>query len=178
MIHMRFMFIGICCLGCSDPIEDDSPSFNWTGGDFEFQTVDVTDSCLNGALEILFMPDGPDVPHNFEYPLYLPAYEEMPLTYAIDLREPFVGMEVTVREGANGLLSIRDSIMDSVALGAGTYGDCVTTMPVNADITPTSENSANGEAQIHLSDPRGEDERCPLLDSDPCTVELRMEATR
>ena len=177
-MHMRLLWFGIWLIGCSEPIEDDTPSFTWTGGDFDFQTVDVTDSCLNGALEILFMPDGPDVPHRFEYPLYLPSYDEMPLSYSIDLREPFVGMEVTVHEGPDGQLSIRDSIMESVALGAGTYGDCVTTMSVYADIKPTSANSASGDAQIHLSDPRGEDERCPVLESDPCTVELEMEATR
>ena len=175
---MRFLWISLLTLGCSGTEEEDGSSFSWTGGDFDFETVAVTDTCLSGALEILFMPEGPDVPHQFEYPIYLPTYEELPLTYAIDLREPFVGMEVTVREGEDGDLSIRDSVMDSVALGTGTYGDCVVTMAVDADITPTSTNSALADAQIEISDPRGEDERCPVLESDPCSVALSIEVVR
>ena len=97
IISIRSLCIGICVLGCSEPLENDSPSFTWTGGDFDFQTVAVSDSCLEGAFEISFMPDGPEVPHNFENALYLPSYDEMPLTYVIDLQAPFVGLEVTAR---------------------------------------------------------------------------------
>ena len=98
--------------------------------------------------------------------------------YIEDLREPFVGMEVTVREGQDGALAIRDSVMESVELGSGTYGDCVVTMSVDADITPTSADTAEGDAEIEISDPQGSDERCPILDSDPCTVSLTIAVAR
>ncbi len=168
---MRPLLTLILAVGCSEP-EDPAPNFQWTGGDFDFVTTDVTDSCLEGALEVLFMPEGPDTPHAFEYPIYLPAYSELPSTYSIDLREPFVGMEVTVREGEDGALAIRESVMEAVELGAGTYGDCVVTMTVHADLLPVSASEVDGEATIEISNPRGSDERCPVLDSDPCDVDL------
>ena len=175
---MRHLFLIFCLVACSSEEDTSEKDFTWAGGEFDFQTVDTTDACLGGALEVLFMPNGPDTPHDFEYPIYLPNYDELPMSYAIDLREPFVGMEVTVREGQDGTLAIRDSVMESVELGAGTYGDCVVTMTVDADITPSSANSAEGEAQIQIGDPRGSDERCPVLDSDPCTVSLHIAASR
>ena len=167
--------LGLVACASEEPQED--AEFSWSGGEFDFRTVDANDACLGGALAVLFMPNGPDTPQEFEYPIYLPTYEELPLSYAIDLREPFVGMEVTVREGNEGALSIRDSIMESVELGAGTYGDCVVTMSVDAEFIPISSTTVEGMAIIEISDPRGSEERCPVLDSDPCDVELSIEAS-
>ena len=172
---MRFFLPLMITIGCSEA-EDSGPDFQWTGGDFDFLTTDVDDACLEGALEVLFMPEGPATPNAFEYPIYLPSYPELPMTYSVDLREPFVGMEITVREGVEGELTIRNSVMESVELGAATYGDCVVTMTVDADLVPTSASAIEGNATIEISEPRGSDERCPILDSDPCTVELVLTA--
>jgi hypothetical protein len=174
---MRNLIFIIGLVSCTSTEDTEDVDFTWSGGEFEFQTSDVSDACLGGALEVLFMPNGPETPHEFEYPIYLPSHDELPMSYAIDLREPFVGMEVTVRPGEDGALSIRDSVMESVELGAGTYGDCVVTMTVDADILPSSPTSAEGVAIIELSNPRGSEERCPVLDADPCDVELSIEAT-
>lgn len=164
--------------GGDDGDPADAVDFDWTGGDFQFTTWQVTDTCLDGALEALFMPDGPDAPWDFEYPVYLPAYDELPASYDVDFREPFVGMPVTVTAGSDGTLQVRGAVMEEVELGRGAYGDCVVTMSVDADMTPRSPDLADGEARIELSDPRGEDGRCPVLSGDPCTVTLILEATR
>jgi hypothetical protein len=146
-------------------------------GDYAFTTRAADDACLGGALELLFMPEGPDTPHAFTYPIPLPAAGDLPASYDVDFREPFVGMPVTVTATDGGGLAVRGSVMEAVALGAA-YGDCVATMTVDVDLLPTSETSLVGEGRIDISDPRGADERCPLFDADPCRVTLDIAATR
>jgi len=124
------------------------------------------------------MPEGPATPNDFEYLIYLPDYEELPMSYSVDLRAPFIEMPVTVDSSDDSTLQIRGSVMDAVELGPATYGDCVVTMTVDLDLTPVSSNEAEGEAKITISDPRGDDGFCPIFDESPCPVDLSLTATR
>lgn len=162
----------LALLGCaSAPAPEDI-----VAGDYQFFTVAAEDGCLDGALEALFMPEGRDVPHPFEYLVHVPAYDETPASYDVDFREPFVGMPVTVEATAEGL-AIRGSVMESVLLNERQYGDCATTMTVDADLVPVAEGELGGEARIAVSDPRGEEGLCPSFDADPCRVTLQLSAT-
>ncbi len=176
-----FLLVPLLLLACGkgeqvDPVED--LGFEWSGGDFQFTTWQVEDTCMDGALEALFMPEGPDSPWDFEYEIYLPGYEELPLSYDIDLRAPFLGMPVDVDADSDGTFQVRGSVMEAVELGAAAYGDCVVTMSVDADMTPRDSDTADGEARVSLSNARGDDGRCPVLSADPCTVTMLIEATR
>lgn len=151
---------------------------DFQGGDFQFSTVIARDECLEGAMEALFMPEGPDEPHPFEYPIHVPSWDELPAAYDIDLREPFVGMPVTVEEGDAGTYAVRGSVMDEVLLDTAKYGDCVVTMTVDADLQPTGADTLDGEAHIAVSDPRGAEELCPVFSGDPCQVALALVAER
>jgi hypothetical protein len=144
-------------------------------GDYQFYTLAVDDACLDGAMEALFMPEGRDVRHPFEYLIYVPSPELTPVDYAVDFREPFVGMPVTVTATDDGL-AVRGSVMDAVRLNQGQYGDCDVTMTVDADLAPHDEGVLTGIATIAVSDPRGSEGRCPVLDADPCDVALTIEA--
>ena len=124
------------------------------------------------------MPEGVDTPHQFEYPIYIPSYSELPTEYDVDFREPFVGMPVKVEDGGNGVFWIRGSVMDAVQLDAVKYGDCVVTMTVDADLTPEDSDTVLGTAAIAISDARGSEELCPVFDGDPCDVGLEIRATR
>lgn len=146
-------------------------------GDYQFYTHAVADACLDGALEALFMPEGRDTAHPFEYPIYVPATEETPLSYDIDLRAPFLGMPVSVEATTEGL-AIRGSVMDAVLLDEARYGDCVARMQVDVDLWPTAPDSLGGEARIAVSDLRGDEGRCPVLEEDPCEVRLDLTAER
>ena len=170
-----FLLVAAC--GTADPAEE-RPDFAWQAGDFQFTTVGVDDKCLDGALEALFLPKGPGTTHDFEYLIHVPAYEDLPTSYDIDLRAPFIGMPVTVTEGDGGTLVLRGSVMDEVALGAAAYGDCVVTMTADADLLPTDPDSVQGEARITLEDPRGSDQRCPEFEASPCGVTLVLAARR
>ena len=109
-------------LGCGKTDAEKSLSFSWTGGDFDFTTTAADDSCLDGALEALFMPSGPETPQQFEYPVYLPDFDELPISYEIDLREPFVSMPVTVDAADSAMLSA-NGVIDEVELGELSYGE-------------------------------------------------------
>ena len=174
---MWFILILMAC-GPKDDASDDGTTWGWHQGQFDFETTDAADHCLGGALEVLFMPDGPATPHPFEYPVYLPGYDELPASYTVDLREPFVQMPVTVDSTDGRILEIRGAVMSDVELGRAAYGDCTVTMTVDADILPTSTDDAIGTATISLSDPRGDDDLCPVFDDEECEVDLELTASR
>ena len=163
-------------LSCAGP--DVAKGFEFADGDFDFTTVLARDLCLGGAMEALFMPEGPDTPHPFEFPIRIPSYDQLPTSYEIDLRAPFLGMPVTVEDGGDGMFAVRGSVMESVVLDASKYGDCEVTMTVDADLWPASADHVDGEARIQVSDARGAEELCPVFTSDPCEVTLVLAATR
>ena len=175
---MRLM--AMIMLACSSPPKDTAVAQTppWRGGEFDFSTSSADDECLGGALEALFMPEGPDEPSPFEYPIYLPEPEELPYSGSIDLRDPFTGMPVTIEDAGDGDLQMRGAVMEEVELGSASYGDCVVTMTVDADLHPVTNDEVEGAAQIAISDPRGEDGRCPVFTSEDCTVQLGLTALR
>jgi hypothetical protein len=156
-----------------DDVIQGSPA-DYTGGDFMITTVAVSDGCLDGALEVLFMPDGPATPNAWEYPTYLPPFADMPSTYAIDLREPFMGIVITVEDAGNYQMRVEDAVMEEVLLGEDRYGDCAVTMTCDVDLTVLGRNRVEGTTAIALSDPRGDDGRCPVFDQLPCTMTLTL----
>jgi len=168
---VRIAWLAVWLAGCSgvgSPVAIQA-------GNYQFYTTRAADGCLDGALEALFMPEGADQPHPFEDPVYVPSVDKAPLTYEVSFRAPFVGMPVTV-ERAPGGLKLRGSVMDSVLLDQATYGDCVATMSVDADLWPASD--LGGEARIAVSNLRGSDGRCPVPHDDPCQVVLSLSADR
>lgn len=146
-------------------------------GDYQFYTVDMEDACLDGALEALFMPQGRTTPQAFEYPVYVPSLDELPASYEISLREPFVGMPITVRKAGRSL-EFEGGVMDEVLLNENLYGDCAATMVVDSTITPSTKTTGTGLATVEISDLRGDEGRCPAPDADPCTVTLELELER
>jgi len=154
---------------------DEANGFDWVGGDFQFFTLAAEDACLDGALEVLFMPEGPAAPHEHAYPTYLPSFDELPHSYEISLREPFVNLPITVTS-EDGVTLVGDGVIDDVALGSVAYGDCVVTMTAHIEMVPASADQAYGTAWMDISDPRGDDERCPVYEADPCRVTLTLDA--
>ena len=182
---MRWFAAMAACLllapGCSrdDGVSgDDDTAFgdpaDYTGGDFQFITLAVDDGCLDGALEVLFMTEGPEVPKPWDYPTYLPAFDEMPTTYSIDLREPFLGIVVTVEDAGGHRMLVEDAVMEEVLLGEDRYGDCVVTMTCDVDLTVVGATRVEGSVAIAISDDVGE--HCPVFDSSPCTMTLTLQA--
>jgi hypothetical protein len=142
------------------------------GVDHQFYTEAVSDECFDGALSALFMPEGPESAHAFEYPIYMPLLEETPFNTSVDLREPFMGMDVVISGAADGSLSISSSVIPSVLLG-GNFGDCSSTMTVDAEFSPRPSGFV-GLASIALSAFESGDDSCPVPSSNECTVQLQV----
>ena len=123
------------------------------------------------------MPQGPEESHPFEDLIYIPAPEELPLTYEVSFRDPFVGMTVTAVEGGEGAVTFTDSLIEDVLLNDALYGDCSADMVVAGSIAPDETGEAgDGWATLDLQDAEGAEGRCPLLDTDPCRVQLTLYA--
>jgi hypothetical protein len=168
-------------LGCGrddDALPDDQdepiPLGQLQGGDYQMFTAAVEDGCLDGALEALFMPAGPSERHAFEYLVYVPSEADLPTSYAVDFREPFLGMDVTVSRLDDTTLDVVGSTMEAVALGGNT-GDCVADMQADARLWPVAKDRVNGTATIEIRDPRGSEGLCPVFEEDPCRVTLELE---
>jgi len=159
-------------LACAGP--DGAATFE--GGDYEVATVAMVDDCLDGALEALFMPQGRDTPQVFEFPVYVPGQDELPLTYDISLREPFVGVEITL--DGDSVLEGETSTIDAVLLNEPLYGDCGADMSGQVTLTADSSTSGTGSIDLELSNFQGAEERCPTLDQDPCPVSLDIVLNR
>lgn len=145
------------------------------GGDYQMFTAAVSDGCLDGALEALFMPAGPNKPHAFEYAVYIPGLGDLPASYSVDFREPFIGMDVTVTQLDDTTLEVAGSVMSAVALGGNT-GDCVADMLANAKLWGIAKDQVEGTATITLQDPRGSEGLCPVFEQSPCQVDLELSA--
>lgn len=168
------MIIGLLSLyGCGqDNLKTPEEFEHLFGVKHDFNTYAVDDACFDGALEILFMPEGSEQPHEFEYPIYMPLLEETPYRDTVDFREPFIGMEVEIVGDPSGELSISDSVMSDVELG-GSFGDCTATMSVSALFIPGTDGFS-GTAEIGLSNLQSVDASCPVPSTEACAVTLRL----
>lgn len=144
-------------------------------GDYQFWTTHAADGCLDGAMEALFMPEGPGTSHPFEDLIYVPGPAELPMTYEVSFREPFVGMAVTAIAAPGGAVAFQDSLIEGVLLNDSLYGDCVADMVVAGQLDPDGSGTAGtGWATLDLQDAQGSEGRCPPLDADPCRVDLTL----
>jgi hypothetical protein len=176
--------LAVLLLAACGPAEDPQdgpqervPLEQLEGGDYQFYTTATRDGCLDGALEALFMPGGPEQPQAFEYPVWVPGLSELPASYAVDFREPFIGMDVTVTQQDETTLRVEGSTMPAVALGGNT-GDCVAEMQADAELWALGPARVGGLAVITVQNPRGSEGLCPIFERDPCQVELELEAER
>lgn len=169
---MILFFALLACSKNDSDIEIEEVDEDFYGVDHQITTQSVDDQCFDGAMNALFMPQGSNTPHDFEYLVYIPSLDELPMTYEISLREPFVGMEITAEDGDDGIINIVSGRMEEVALGP-TFGSCVATMDVEAEIVPAGDYF-EFSTTITMSELRGDDEGCPIPQIDPCTVDLFM----
>ena len=156
-------------------------AFEFLAGEFELSTVSVNDDrCLGGALNLLFMPEGPATPWKWEFPVQFYPPESLPKTYDVPLRQPFGTISVKfeavdmTRERARGLQNT------GVTLNEEQFGDCVTDLEADLGIVLISSTEIEGEGVITLSNPRsalGDGGRCPRM-ADPCELDLVFKGRR
>jgi len=158
-------------IGCQPTDETDG---EFVGGRFNFETYAVTDTCLDGALEAVYLPEGPGTTNPICTPIYLPAVEELPYIGGIPLGPPFQPIEVTIT-GEGNARAFEGAENESIELDPDTYPDCVVDMAIGVNCTISGTDDASCVATLDLSNETGVD--CPVLDS-PCELVLDIRGNR
>jgi hypothetical protein len=145
------------------------------GGSFQFTTTGVDDQCNDGALDLVFMPEG--TPQDFEKPIELPSVADLPQTYSIDIQDPFSNMEVTVAAGASeDQMEVLGAVQTGVELDAEAWPGCKVDSVIDIYLTITGENEVEGNAVLSTSS--YDEDSCPAEESDPCDILLDLTASR
>ncbi len=165
--------LGLATLGaCGDKDGDSGAEF--TEGEFQFTTIEVDDQCYDGAFRALFMPDGE--PSDWQYPIELPAFADMPVSYTAQLQEPFGDIEVTVTEAGTDQMTISGAVLADVELDAEQWPGCIVDMTVGVEITVDGADEVHGQATMNTA---GFDEdSCPDVGADPCDMLLDFTGVR
>jgi len=159
--------------GCSDEEGDGA----FATGSFWVQTRSVDDRCLDGGLNLLFMPRGTAEPWPWPFPIEVHQPAELPRTYPIRLREPFGEMIATAAAVDDHSQRWTFDKNVGVLLGEEQFGQCVVDMVATADVTIRTNDLVDGQALLGMLEPRG-DERCPADMPASCDVTLVFVAER
>lgn len=163
----------VACAGAAG--SDDTIDFET--GDFTVRTTVVDDRCLDGGLNLLFMPNGVETPWEWPFPVRIHAERELPITYDIALRQPFGEMTVTASDAGVDLQTLVAEKNEAVLLGEAQFGNCVADMNATVQVRLVAHDEVTGFADLELTDPRGAD-RCPTDMPPRCSVLLSFEAER
>jgi hypothetical protein len=148
---------------------------DFTGGNFQFTTQSVTDGCLDGAMDVLFMPEGASTPNDFANPIYIPALSELPDTYTVSLQDPFSDMQVTVT-GDESTRTVTGAQNDDVEFDATNHPGCLVNDSIDVALVIDSVDDLHGTATLHTSS--FDESSCPVPTADPCTVTLDLTGAR
>jgi hypothetical protein len=148
--------------------EDDSEA-EYTGGTFAVTIEDVKDNCYDGTFSLIFMPEGE--PTDFAAPMELPAMENLPADATLDLQDPFSAMSVTWEAGVGeDQLVIVDAAQGAVLLDEDSYGNCTVDMTINVTVDVIDADTISASAILNTAG--FEDAECPVIEEDPCDIEL------
>ena len=161
-------------LACNDK-GDSAAGFDHTsfqGGNFQFTTTGVADTCYDG-IDLIFMPQGDQVPNDWAATTELPSWADLPASY--DLTVP---MSVTVEEQSAGVMGISDQAQpEPVPLDEDNYPKCLLNITISAALTIVDADNLQGSTTMESEGYTG-NASCPVVESDPCTITLDVTATR
>lgn len=160
----RILLPTILALGCAlkeyeitqDTGDVSSDPTEFSGGQFQMTSQGVDDNCADGSFATLLMPEGTNTPTDWAYPIEIPGWQDMatPVTYMIELQEPFSNMEVTVIQGdTTGVIEMSGGSQDSVPL----FDDdsCYVDLEISATMQIESDDSLTGQATLVFEDSSG-----------------------
>lgn len=168
------MFFLFFLTACASSKSDTSSTEAFQGGVFQFTSVAVDDYCLDGAFSVLFLPDGTS--SDWQYPIELPNYEDLPQSYVVSLQAPFTDMGITTSAGSNRSIVISDGLQLGILFDETSYPDCIVDLGIEALITVIDNDTLSGRATLSITDPSGD--TCPAFGSNPCEVGLDFQGYR
>lgn len=147
---------------------------NFEGANFEFQTLDVVDGCIDGAFDTIFMPEG--TANDFGTPIYVPGFDELPMSYDIDLASPFQTMSVDVT-GDEDTRTIRGAQSTGIEYDADNNPGCLIDALIDVDLIIDDADTVHGTATLELGS--FDEASCPVVtDTTGCEVVLTINGTR
>jgi hypothetical protein len=160
----------IACSGGSDSGDDWSPT-DFSGGNFQFTSTDVDDSCLDGAFVAVFLPEGAGTTNDWQYPIELPAWSNLPATLDVQLQEPFSTMEVTIEAGqSEGMMTISSAQQTDVEFDADANPGCLVDMGITVELVIDDDTNVHGSATMATGS--FDEDTCPAVEVDPCQIDL------
>ena len=160
----------MACSGGSDSGTDWSPT-DFAGGNFQFTSTDVDDSCLDGAFVAVFLPEGTGTTSDWQYPIELPAWSNLPATLDVQLQEPFSTMEVTIEAGqSDGMMTIASAIQTDVEFDADNNPGCLVEMGISVALVIDDDTNVHGSATMATGS--FDEANCPAVEEDPCQIDL------
>jgi len=164
---MNKLFPFIFLLACGDKTETEP----FVSGSFQLTNTAVDDQCLDGAFDVLFLPEGSGTTHDWQFPIELPSDSDLPATYNIQLQEPFSEMEVTVVSGGDsGTFTIDNATQNDVLFDETNSADCVVDLSISATITRTDNDNVTGQGTLSVVEYTGDS--CPVFSASPCNILL------
>lgn len=151
---------------------------DFQGGDFQLYVQAVEDGCLDGGLQLLFMPDGADHDYALKNKTFLPGFAELPKTYVMKLAAPFTDMGITMSSAGTNAMKVSDGLQKGVLLGVPGSDDCRADMDIGANVTVEGPNAVRLSATVTLDHFQSPSDTCPKMDAVPCTVALTMRGER
>ena len=173
MIRAPLSLLALTLLACTDGSDtgDDWNPESFTGGNFQFTSTDVDDSCLDGAFVALFLPEGAGTQSDWQYPIELPAWSALPATLDVQLQEPFSTTEVTMTAGdTNGTITIAGVPQTDVEYDSANSPGCLVNMSVNVEVVIDDDTHIHGNASMETSS--FDEDNCPAVEADPCQINL------
>ena len=142
-------------------------------GPYQLTVVAVDDGCVDGALALLFMPNGDGAPYQLKNPTTLPALTALPAAGEIVLEAPFQPMPVTWEAGDAGL-AIRAGAVPDVLLTVPGSKDCRGDLTIDADLA-LDAMPLTVTASVRVSNLESPTQTCPDL-PEGCLVGLTLSA--
>lgn len=142
------------------------------GGVYQLSVVTAQDGCLEGALELVFKPNGGAEPYALQNQTTLPGGDALPASGVIELEAPFSAMPVTWEAGDAGALVIHGGAIDDVLLGLASSPDCTADLVIDVDVTPSAAG-VDVAANVTLSGVTSPTDTCPVIPNG-CLVSLEL----
>ena len=185
ILGMAVLFTGSLSACSSDDsttgsvADSSTQAITFTGGLFELETFEVSDSCLDGGLNLVFMPEGAETPYLLAENNELPAEDALPSSQTIKLQAPFDSMAVEITSAGNDAMQIRNALQAGVIVDESQWGQCQADMTIDADITVIDNDNVTIATTVNVTTwtdgPTAADE-CPATDA--CLVTLSMRGRR
>lgn len=177
-------FAVACCavIGCaSDETKPaETPTTEWSSGSYLLTAHAVTDGCLDGAADLVALPDGNT--REFTNPLSFPGSADDTFTTSLALVAPFTAVDVTFTKSGENTWTWEPASNDAVALGelSDAWNPCTADFDFGGEFTAEQTEDGKvrfvGTTSFILKTADGD--ACPaLVKGTPCTVALDMIAS-